>query len=145
MTPVFGLHDISESTRRSSLPVAETVPAQNPHNSGSWAGVKVVGVRGFEPPAPCSQSTPGRLGKSSTSRAVPAVAGSYTMPSRTLGALGPPQRTLDVTTRHNGFSAQSPPDRRSASLRQTLALFETAGSLGWQGSGLEMGLGAGSP
>ena len=35
---------------------ATTIPAQNPHNGGSVAGVDMVGVRGFEPPAPCSQS-----------------------------------------------------------------------------------------
>jgi hypothetical protein len=107
VTPVFGLHDICESTRRSSLPVAETVPAQNPHNSGSVAGVNVVGVRGFEPPAPCSQNTPGRHGKSSTSRAVPAVAASYITPSRTLGALRLSQRALDVTTRHNDWAGDA--------------------------------------
>jgi len=61
----------------------------------------MVWVRGFEPPAPCSQNTPGRHGKSSTSRAVPVVAASYTTPSRTLGALRHSQRTLDVTARHN--------------------------------------------
>ncbi len=31
-------------------------PGQNPHNGGLERAVNVVGVRGFEPPAPCSQS-----------------------------------------------------------------------------------------
>jgi hypothetical protein len=65
------------STRRGWDPASKgthygrTEPPQNPHNSGSAGSRRMVGVRGFEPPAPCSQSSPGRHGKSSTTRAVP--------------------------------------------------------------------------
>ena len=34
----------------------ETLPAQNPHNGDVAGVVSMVGVRGFEPPTPCSQS-----------------------------------------------------------------------------------------
>src|SRR6266545_5710433 len=34
----------------------DRLPAQNPHNGPLPRDVSVVGVRGFEPPAPCSQS-----------------------------------------------------------------------------------------
>ena len=39
----------------------ETLPAQNPHNGDVAGVVSMVGVRGFEPPTPCSQIYPEQI------------------------------------------------------------------------------------